>query len=173
MKRPKIILIILGIVLLMAVLTDLSQTPESGTSFPKENPPIVVDGDTIKANGLRYRLLGVDTPEMNQQCKMEGICFDCGKAAKAFTEEYVTKHDIHCAGDKKDRYGRLLAICYDQQQQGSLNEALVAAGYGFVDPRYSKLYQSEQEEAKASKRGLWASDFHFPWEWRKHKQPCH
>ena len=29
----------------------------------------VVDGDTIHANGHKIRLLGIDTPEINQMCQ--------------------------------------------------------------------------------------------------------
>ena len=57
--------------------------------------PKVVDGDTIHINNYKFRLEGIDAPEMRQQCKKEffkisfliGFTFykdySCGKISKA------------------------------------------------------------------------------------------
>ena len=37
--------------------------------------PKVVDGDTIHINNYKFRLEGIDAPEMRQQCKKESLKF--------------------------------------------------------------------------------------------------
>ena len=36
----------------------------------------VVDGDTIHINKTKYRLHGIDAPEINQKCKVKFIQFE-------------------------------------------------------------------------------------------------
>ena len=64
--------------------------------------PKVVDGDTIHINNYKFRLEGIDAPEMRQQCKKEsfkisffiGFTFykdySCGRVSK---EKLITKID--------------------------------------------------------------------------------
>ena len=128
-----------------------------------------VDGDTLK---LTFRLIGVDTPEMKQKCKKDGKCYNCGAEAKQFLNTLIENQNVECVADGKDRYSRTLARCYINGRQVNINQERVRKGYGFVHPNYSQEYAKEQEEAKAAKRGLWASEFVYPWEWRKTKEKC-
>ncbi len=38
----------------------------------------VIDGDTIEVHGQRIRLHGIDAPESQQPCFMEGTLWQCG-----------------------------------------------------------------------------------------------
>jgi endonuclease YncB( thermonuclease family) len=40
------------------------------------------DGDTLTLEGHRVRLVGIDTPEMTQVCKRDGLEWRCGVAAR-------------------------------------------------------------------------------------------
>ena len=75
--------------------------------------PRVVDGDTIHINKIKIRLHGIDAPEMKQTCRTsEGKEQLCGQLAKQALERLVKGQDVTCKGDKRDRYKRLLAVCY-------------------------------------------------------------
>ena len=77
-----------------------------------EPPPLpptpeieIVDGDTFKMNGERYRLAGVDTPERRGKCLAERYL-----AYQAMTYLYwqLTRNDVRFEYGKKDRYQRIL-----------------------------------------------------------------
>ena len=44
----------------------------------------VIDGDTINLNGVKFRLYGIDSPELNQTCKINNKSYRCGLLAKNF-----------------------------------------------------------------------------------------
>ena len=71
---------------------------------------------------------------------------------------------------KKDRYGRLIATIWLDNQ--NINLWLVEQGHAWRYERYSKsmLYQDAQEQAQSKKLGLWSQDNPMaPWVFRKIK----
>lgn len=64
---------------------------------------IVVDGDTIRLDGEKIRLWGVNAPEMSTTE---------GEKAKAYLEKYLADKDVVCYPTSVDRYGRTVAMCY-------------------------------------------------------------
>jgi endonuclease YncB( thermonuclease family) len=44
---------------------------------------------------------------------------------------------------------------------------MVQQGYAVAYRRYSTAYVSQEDEAKAANRGLWAGRVQMPWDWRK------
>ena len=139
--------------------------------------PKVVDGDTVHINNYKFRLEGIDAPEMRQQCKKEsfkisffiGLTFykdySCGRVSK---EKLITKIDtteIKCISSSKDRYKRYIATCY--KGKTNLNQWMVRNGFAIAYRRYSKTYVSDEEFAKENKLGLWKGKFMEPEKWRK------
>ena len=139
--------------------------------------PKVVDGDTVHIDNYKFRLEGIDAPEMRQQCKKEsfkisffiGFTFykdySCGKVSK---EKLITKIDtteIKCISSSKDRYKRYIATCY--KGKTNLNQWMVRNGFAIAYRRYSKTYVSDEEFAKENKLGLWKGKFMEPEKWRK------
>ena len=139
--------------------------------------PKVVDGDTIHINNYKFRLEGIDAPEMRQQCKKEsfkisfliGLTFykdySCGRVSK---EKLITKIDtaeIKCISSSKDRYKRYIATCY--KGKTNLNQWMVRNGFAIAYRRYSKTYVPDEEFAKENKLGLWKGKFMEPEKWRK------
>ena len=159
------IIIILLVLLSNSIAEEISGIPE------------VVDGDTIHIDNYKFRLEGIDAPEMRQQCKKEsfkisffiGFTFykdySCGKVSK---EKLITKIDtteIKCISSSKDRYKRYIATCY--KGKTNLNQWMVRNGFAIAYRRYSKSYVSDEEFAKENKLGLWQGKFMEPEKWRK------
>ena len=139
--------------------------------------PKVVDGDTVHIDNYKFRLEGIDAPEMRQQCKKEsfkisffiGFTFykdySCGRVSK---EKLITKIDtteIKCISSSRDRYKRYIATCY--KGKINLNQWMVRNGFAIAYRRYSKKYVPDEEFAKENKLGLWKGKFMEPEKWRK------
>jgi endonuclease YncB( thermonuclease family) len=127
-------------------------------------PARVVDGDTIHIGETKIRLHGIDAPEMKQTCKTKkGREQLCGQLAKQSLAEMVRGQEVRCEGDERDRYGRLIAVCY--VGPFNINERMVADGWALAYRQYSKDYVRAEEFAKARKEGMWRTEFVPPWEW--------
>ena len=87
------------------------------TAFPAladiTGPAIVTDGDSIKIDGQRIRVHGIDAPEQKQSCTYtDGEEWPCGSVATAFMSHLVANHTVACEQRDVDRYGRIVAVCY-------------------------------------------------------------
>ena len=47
---------------------------------------------------------------------------------------------------------------------------MVSQGWALAYRRFSLDYVGKEAEAQAARRGLWASEFVKPWEWRRGKR---
>ena len=107
----------------------------------------VVDGDTVDliidlgfdtSRHERFRLYGIDAPELRTEA---------GKAAKAWLEDALMPLEAiyvqtlqHKTKAKRDKYGRFLAVLYDELptlipimrepiQPSSINDKMIAEGH--------------------------------------------
>ena len=69
----------------------------------------VVDGDTIKLDGITYRIWGIDAGESKQACA-DGWP-PAGQEATAAMLELVKGRAITCEAKATDRYGHTVALC--------------------------------------------------------------
>jgi hypothetical protein len=65
-----------------------------------------------------------------------------------------------------DRGERPVAICYADGVD--IGGALVDQGLAVASRKHSNKYVPNEERAKAEKRGLWAGEFEWPWDYRAH-----
>ena len=104
-------------------------------------PACVTDGDTLVVNGkrqrtrcvggTRVRLFGIDAPELKQKCRHPNSRdFLCGRAAASFLLEHVRGRAVECKGNSKDRYGRLIAVCFIDGKD--LNAMMVGEGWALA-----------------------------------------
>ena len=78
---------------------------------------------------------------------------------------------VTCQGEDRDRYGRVIAVCYAGGVGGpELNAWLVSEGWALAYRRYSTDYVAEEQAAREARRGLWRGEFVPPWEWRRMKR---
>ena len=151
--------------MLRLVLSLIFLLPMSVALADTTGPARVVDGDTIWIGDTKIRLHGIDAPEMKQTCRTsKGKEQLCGQLAKQALERLVKGQDVTCKGDKRDRYKRLIAVCY--VGPFDINEQMVAEGWAMAYRKYSTDYVRAEILAKSRREGMWGGMFESPWEWR-------
>lgn len=129
----------------------------------------VIDGDTVdllteSKQLVRVRLAGIDAPERGQPF---------GSAAKKILSDLVFSKEALMDGDKKDRYGRLVAKVVVDGQDANLR--LLSLGYAWHYKRYQSeqtgedrdLYAAAQGAAMKERLGLWRDPEPIaPWDFR-------
>jgi len=167
------LLIVLGVVLALAgfgfgiekttdVPVDIIETEvedrQSATGTVAE-VVYVIDGDTIEIDsGERVRLLGIDTPEMDECYYQE---------ATEFVREQLAGQSVRLVTDAtdQDEYGRLLRQVFIISGEGGvevhLNLRLLQGGYAEVlpippDRAYREVFKEAEENAKANGLGRWS-----------------
>jgi endonuclease YncB( thermonuclease family) len=129
----------------------------------------VVDGDTLGIRDQRIRLHGIDAPESSQLCTTAGDKdWRCGQKAANALSEKIGQRNVRCVGTKRDRWKRLIAVCFVGDQD--LNGLLVRRGWAVAYRKYSKDYVPQEERARRAKVGVWSGEFVMPWDWRKSKR---
>ena len=135
--------------------------------------PRVIDGNTIEIAGERIRLHGIDAPEAKQTCAAAGRVWACGLEATAALTAKIGGNEVTCRGQTRDRYRRLVAVCYIAYQrpnlliQLNLNSFMVRQGWALAYRRYSEEYVDEESAARKARSGLWRGQFVPPREWRR------
>ena len=133
----------------------------------------VIDGDTILINNFKIRFSGIDAPESYYKGKSQ-ICnllsnnelVNCGKISKITLENKIKENIITCIKETVDRYNRVIAECFLNEE--SLSKYMVRSGYALDYVKFSKgKFQNDQVFAKKNKLGLWNMSFKYPWIWRK------
>ena len=158
------------IIIFLVMLSNSIAEEISGT-------PKVIDGDTIHINNYKFRLEGIDAPEMRQQCKKESLKisfmmgfifykdYNCGRVSKEKLITKINTSEIKCISSSKDRYKRYIATCF--KGKTNLNQWMVRNGFAIAYRRYSKKYVPDEVFAKENKLGLWQGKFMEPEKWRK------
>lgn len=128
----------------------------------------LADGDSFRLGERRYRLYGIDAPELHQDCKdADGETWPCGRRARTELRRIIGTHPLECRPVTTDRFGRIIATCVAGGRD--VAEEMVRSGYAttFNRPGSSNRYDEAQAQARADKRGLWVGAFEIPQEWRR------
>ena len=75
---------------------------------------------------------GIDAPELHQTCTAYGQPWACGRTSAEWLREHLNGRQVECVGHARDRYGRLLAVCYVGGE--SINERIVREGWALDLP---------------------------------------
>ena len=132
----------------------------------------VIDGDSLKRDKKRYRLHGIDAPELKQLCWIDDQPWSCGEAAGDYLRTIQGREGLFCVKVDEDRYRRDIVKCSVQTKDGikDVGSIMVEEGYALAYRQYSKEYIEEEKRAKDKKKGIWKSRFIYPWEWRREKR---
>lgn len=160
------IFITASILIIMATYfkqTQLFSQKEKMTSHNSvEGKALIIDGDSIMISSIKIRLVGIDAPELHQFCGKKNARYPCGLEAKKYLEQLLENQNVTCHWHKTDKYHRILATCKTNQVR-NINATLVQNGWAVSYYEYPK----EEQEARRKKKGIWASSFQRPKEWRK------
>lgn len=141
----------------------------------------VVDGRTLIVGGVRYRLFGIDVPDLGQTCERFGRAYPCGSVARTALMDLVAGARVSCrpiSGERAalagrtDAAGRTLAICKATGVDLAWN--MVHTGWALPQPPYGqRFYGRIRTAAKARQSGLWKGTFVEPWHWRQIQAGLH
>jgi endonuclease YncB( thermonuclease family) len=131
----------------------------------------VYNGDTltIDAQGkeTRLRLFGIDAPESGQ---------DGDVAATRFLRRLVLEHPVEIKVKETDQLNQIFAVVIREGKESSINAAMLANGYAWVNPDQCKgdeclKWKVIESQARTLKLGIW-SDYNIvpPWEFRKQQR---
>jgi len=91
-----------------------------------------------------------------------------GEEASRFTASLLKSQKVHLEiqtiPTSRDRYGRLLAFVFRQNDNLLVNKEIIRHGYGHAyvkypfDPARMEEFRAAEREARESKRGLWGVD---------------
>lgn len=128
----------------------------------------VYDGDTlmvdIQGKKVTIRLYGIDAPEGGQHGNV---------SSTRFLRRTVLGHPVDIKVIKSNSFGQPLAIVSRGGKVSTLNAAMVANGYAWVNPAKCKVddckyWQDLQSHARKLKLGIWSGfDLEPPWEFKK------
>jgi endonuclease YncB( thermonuclease family) len=121
----------------------------------------VVDGDSLALGKTRFRLKGIDAPELSQVCQRDGRPWNCGEAAKEHLSTFIGTGNVDCKGGRRDKYGRLLVNCFADDLNINREMVRVGMAVSFDD------YEPDERKARDARAGIWASDFTRPVDWRR------
>ena len=154
---------LVGLCMLALALLIIAKL-EQEASIDLGGPFQVVDGDTLSSNGNRLRLLGIDAPELGQQCISGQGSYDCGVSARDGLAAMLDRADWVCEGGRQDKYRRLLVRCASGRTD--LAEELARRGLVVAEDDYL----AAEAEARAGQRGIWNVTFEKPSDWRRARQ---
>lgn len=122
----------------------------------------VVDGDTLRINGQRIRLYGIDAPELDQTCA-DG--WPAGEMARRSLAGIVTTRPVTCHYVKTDIYRRSVAVCRVDGED--LGAALIRSGMGIAYRTQSLRYVLPEWQAWFDDQGVHAHPCISPSAWRQ------
>ncbi len=115
----------------------------------------IVDGETLWLNGTLVRLQGVEAPPRGRFCRnAQNELYDCGAAAVAALSELTHGRGITCELSGRDVSGFPQGLC--RAGDVDLNRGIIAAGWAHASLEIDGL-KREEDLARASRRGIWAS----------------
>lgn len=121
----------------------------------------VYDADTIRIDGQRVRLWGIDAPEIDQACENRSVGVMAAYALVRIADGRMTT----CEVKMRPSHNRPVAMC--TQNGVDLGGAIVDAGWGWDSEQFSHGQYAEREtRARSRSFGLWTTQCEAPWAYR-------
>jgi endonuclease YncB( thermonuclease family) len=132
---------------------------------------VIHDGASLTLGDARYRLHGIDAPELDQVCLDEnGRVWPCGVQARERLKEAIGGRQVHCDDKGPDPglpHRRRMGECRVLGVETTLHQWLVRQGWALNFEPYAKgLFKADEEQARVSLSGLWRGCFSTPQDFR-------
>jgi endonuclease YncB( thermonuclease family) len=145
----------------VALLLALAAIGPASTQEGLAGGASVIDGDSIEIHGQRIRLFGIDAPESSQLCVRP-----TGQQASFALADLIGRSTVSCQPRDRDRYGRIVAVCF--KGISDLNRFANGCAVGYH--RYSEYDVVDEDAARRSRANIWSADFDMPWNWRSQRR---
>jgi len=145
-----------GLALLALIAPEVSWSGESlsGRAF-------VIDGDTLNVRGRIVALKGISAPGLKQSClDAGGQNYPCGQRAAKALSTLIGTATIACEPHQTDEFGRTLATC--RKGAEDLGAWMTVHGHATANRQASAAYVTDEKQAWAKRRGIWAGAFDDP-----------
>ena len=129
-------------------------------------PAFVIDGDTIRINDERIRIVDVDAPEARQTCdRPDGTQWHCGEQAMLALSAWIGERIVICEIGERAATGEWPAQC--SVDGTDVARWLASEGWAVPAPDCTcLLIRFASWRAKSDALGLWSSSSVMPWDWR-------
>lgn len=168
------------VAMLAATATARAQSPErSGLYTPnssQQSPPLrveVLDGTRFRDIETQavFRLYGIDTCAPGQTAYLGRQPWPCGAVATAWLVAATLNKWVAC-NILRDIQGELLARCASADH-ADIGADMIREGVAMTLPPTDRdpairAYVAGERDARKAYRGIWASTFQMPWEYRAH-----
>ncbi len=145
-------------------------TPPSSPAVRTEGfviPASIIDGDSFRLGDRPIRLHGIDAPELDQTCEVDGQTIACGQNSRQTLIGLTVGALVECDRLDVDADGRDVSRCFADGLD--ISSAMVRGGHAVADREAAADYVTDEIGARGNKYGLWRGTFQMPWEWRANK----
>ncbi|MGZ7870460.1 thermonuclease family protein (plasmid) [Methylobacterium radiotolerans] len=131
----------------------------------------VLDGVTVKdiEEGSVYRLYGIDACAPDQLATLGRQPWPCGVMAKAWMVNATLNQWLTCNVLRRENgvgYARCASSGYPDVALAMLKAGMALTVPPSPEVQPIRAYKEAEETARKAYRGIWASSFEMPWEYR-------
>ena len=120
--------------------------------------PRVVDGNTIIINFQIIRLHGIEAPNAEQLCEIDGESWLCGWEATNALAHIVGRHWVSCQQQGLDEEGIVDAICFAGNVL-NINAWMVRNGWATAQNQTNTRFLQLEILARQEQIGIWRTKY--------------
>ena len=151
--------------LLAVAATGLAGTLRAADLSLASGPAVVVDASHLDVAGRRFKLYGIDAPDLDETCNdADEKEYACGIEARNALAGLVAGAAVSCLPRGPNENAEALGVC--SVGSGDVAQAMIAKGWAIADRTRTLYYEKAEEDARLTKLGLWQGRFVPPVAWR-------
>ena len=120
--------------------------------------PRVVDGNTIIINFQNIRLHGIEAPNAEQLCEIEGESWLCGWEATNALAHIVGRHWVSCRQNRLNEGGVVGATCFAGNVL-NINAWMVRNGWATAQNQTNTRFLQLEILARQEQIGIWRTKY--------------